>query len=63
VLRAQVLHALADRAKHLPEPEARALAVFGVVCEMTARSMYTLATREHAAHARHLLAMAAGYLD
>lgn len=61
-LRAEVLQALAARARHLPEPGERALAVFGVICEMTARSMYTLSPSAHAAHTRHLLAMAAAYL-
>lgn len=61
-LRERVLAVLTERAADCPEPVLRARAVFAVIGELTARSLYELEPSEHSAFARHLLEMACAHL-
>jgi AcrR family transcriptional regulator len=65
VLRQRVLAALLDRAiaSGRPEPELRARTVFGLIGELSSRSMYEAESPdEHSALAQHLLALAIEHL-
>lgn len=61
-LREEIMSALARRADDLPEPRLRARAVFALIGELTARSLYELETSEHEKFARQMLELAVAHM-
>jgi AcrR family transcriptional regulator len=63
-LRQQTLAALADRSRAcgLDEPELRARAVFGLVAELSSRTLYEFEAEKHAQLAAQLLGLAIAHL-
>lgn len=64
-LRQQILTALGDRARArgLEDPELRARAVFGLVAELSSRTLYEFDVETHAKLAAQLLDLAITHLD
>lgn len=63
-LRARVLAALAERCRRLPRPEVRARIVFGLVAELSSRTLYEVDGPDaHAPIAAELLALATQQLE